>query len=321
MQDDFLKLGKSTKLRYGENPHQEGWFYESETENADPLAIQKFQMLQGKELSYNNYLDMDGALYALSHLGWAHEAACVIVKHTNPCGAALRGSVADAYQAAWYEGDPLAAFGGVMAVNREVDGALAEKMISNFFEVLLAPSVTLEAKVVFAKKPNVRVLINPALQNPTLSEAVQMHKIRGGCLVTTPDRAPMAADALKAVTARTPTEAEVSDLLFAWALCRSSKSNTVVAAKNKTLIASGVGQQDRKRCAELCVSKAGEKMKGAVAASDAFFPFRDATDVLLNAGVSAIIQPGGSIRDQESVDACNEKGVAMVYTGTRAFRH
>ncbi len=320
MNDDLFRLGNAKKLRYGENPHQEGWFYESEAESNDPLALQKFSFLQGKELSYNNYLDMDGALYTLSHIGGA-EAACVIVKHTNPCGAALRGSVAEAYRAAWNEGDPLAAFGGIMAVNREVDGSLAEEMIKNFFEVLMAPSVTDDAKAVFSKKPNIRVMVNPALSEPVPSSANQLHKIRGGALITTPDTKEITLSDLKSVTKRTPTEAEAEDLLFAWAICRSSKSNTVVAVKGKTLITSGVGQQDRKRCAELCVSKAGDRMKGAVAASDAFFPFRDATDVLIKGGVTAIIQPGGSVRDQESVQACDEKDVAMVYTGTRAFRH
>ena len=294
--------------------------FETNEGKDDPLAIQKFQFLQGKELSYNNYLDMDGALFAISRLGSA-EAGCVIVKHTNPCGAALRKTVEEAYQAAWYEGDPLAAFGGVMGVDREVDVPLAEKMIQNFFEVLLAPSVTEEAKAVFAKKPNIRVMINPALQNSAPSGASQMHKVRGGILVTTADNADVTAESLKTVTMRVPTPAEVEDMLFAWAICRSSKSNTVVAAKDKTLIASGVGQQDRKRCAELCVSKAGERMKGSVAASDAFFPFRDATDVLIQAGVTAIIQPGGSVRDQESFAACDEANVTMVLSGTRAFKH
>ena len=318
--DPDIHLTNGKKLRYGENPHQEGWFFETEDGKDDALAIQKFQFLQGKELSYNNYLDMDGALLALSHLG-GNEAGCVIVKHTNPCGAALRTTVDEAYQAAWYDGDPLAAFGGVMVVNREVDVALAEKMIENFFEILMAPSVSDSAQQVFAKKPNLRVMVNPALEKPSPSSAKAMHKIRGGLLVQGPDIVEVNAANLKTVSKRAPTASEIEDLLFAWAICRSSKSNTVVAAKNKTLIASGVGQQDRKRCAELCVSKAGDRIKAAVAASDAFFPFRDATDVLVNAGVTAIIHPGGSVRDQDSVDACDEKDVAMVLTGIRAFRH
>ncbi|MBV9349775.1 MAG: bifunctional phosphoribosylaminoimidazolecarboxamide formyltransferase/IMP cyclohydrolase [Patescibacteria group bacterium] len=325
MQEPDIHFGKSKKLRYGENPHQRGWYIETDEGADDPLSLQKFEFQQGKELSYNNYLDMDAALLALSHLGdlspTAGEAAVVIVKHGNPCGASLRENIAQAYEAAWYGGDPLAAFGGVMAVNKEIDGELAEKMIENFFEILMAPSIRKEAAAVFAKKPNLRVLINTALRAPKPSPAYQMHKVRGGMLVTDPDSEPLPVSALKAVTMRPPTEQETEDLLFAWALCRSSKSNTITAAKGRTLIASGVGQQDRKRCAELCVSKAGERMRGAVAASDAFFPFRDTTDVLLDSGVTAIIQPGGSIKDQESIDACNEAGAAMAFTGRRAFRH
>ncbi len=315
-----FNFGKATKLRYGENPHQEGWFYETDDSADDTLAIQKFAVLQGKELSYNNYLDMDGALFALAHLGGA-KPACVIVKHTNPCGAARRTDIADAYQAAWYEGDPLAAFGGIMAVNREVNGALAERMIQNFFEILLAPSITEDAKTVFAKKPNLRVLLNPALKDPLPSSAKHMHKIRGGMLVEDPDIKAVEKEMLKTVTKKAPTDAELEDMLFAWALCRSTKSNTVVAVKDETLIGSGAGQQDRKRCAELCVSKAGEKMKGAIAASDAFFPFPDALEVLTNAGVAGVIQPGGSVKDAEVIVAADSAGIAMVFSGVRAFRH
>jgi phosphoribosylaminoimidazolecarboxamide formyltransferase/IMP cyclohydrolase len=208
-----------------------------------------------------------------------------------------------------------------MAVNREVDGALAEKMIQNFFEILMAPSITDEAKAVFAKKPNLRVLINPTLENPVPATAKQIHKIRGGVLVQNADTAVVTRDMLKTVTKRAPTEEEINDMLFAWAVCRSTKSNTVVAAKGETLIASGAGQQDRVRCAELCVSKGGEKMKGAVAASDAFFPFPDGLEVLLKSGVTAVIQPGGSVNDAKVIEAADKAGIAMVTTGIRAFRH
>ena len=341
-----FNFSNGKKLRYGENPHQEGWFYAEESDDA--LAIQKFEMLQGKELSYNNYLDMDGALYALSHLGGLKEdfssfnpvsegkppmlnevrqavggqkPACVIVKHTNPCGAARKVTAEEAYQAAWYEGDPLAAFGGVMAINREVGGALAEKMIENFFEILLAPSVTEEAKAIFAKKPNLRVLLNPALLNPAPPSGMHGHFIRGGILLESPDDKILFEKDLTIAASRQPSDEELRDLLFAWAICRSTKSNTIVAAKNETLIASGAGQQDRKRCAELCVSKGGIRLKGAVSASDAFFPFPDALQVLISAGITAVIQPGGSIKDAEVIAAANEAGIAMVMTGIRAFRH
>ena len=318
--DFSINFGDAKKLRYGENPHQRGWFYGTDDAAGDPLAISKFQILQGKELSYNNYLDMDGALFALSHLGGGNPA-CVIVKHTNPCGAARREGIAEAYRAAWYDGDPLAAFGSVMAVNREVGAPLAEKMIENFFEILLAPSVTEEAKQVFSKKPNIRVLVNPALRNPAPPTGFHMHKVRGGMLVQDADTKEVTKAMLKTVTKRAPTDEEINDLLFAWAVCRSTKSNTVVAAKNETLIASGAGQQDRKRCAELCVFKGEGRIKGATAASDAFFPFRDGLDILTKAGVSAIIQPGGSVKDKEVIAAADEAGIAMVFSGVRAFRH
>ncbi|MEK9176977.1 MAG: bifunctional phosphoribosylaminoimidazolecarboxamide formyltransferase/IMP cyclohydrolase, partial [Patescibacteria group bacterium] len=303
-----------------ENPHETGWFYETDDAKDDPLALSKFEFLQGKELSYNNYLDMDGALFALTHLG-ADKAACVIVKHTNPCGAARRPTAKEAYQAAWYEGDPLAAFGGVMGVTREVDEALAEAMIENFFEILMAPSVTAPAKAAFAKKPNLRVMVNPALAKPLPWTGFMAHRVRGGMLVQDADSKEMKRTMLKTATKRAPTDREMADLLFAWAVCRATKSNTVVAAKGETLVASGAGQQDRKRCAELCALKGGERLKGAVAASDGFFPFPDGLEVLIKAGVTAVIQPGGSIKDSEVVSAADKAGIAMVMTGTRAFRH
>lgn len=320
MDDLTHKLTNGKKLRYGENPHQMGWFYETEDGESDPLALSKFEFLQGKELSYNNYLDMDGALFALSHIG-GKNPACVIVKHTNPCGAAERDNLRDAYHSAWYEGDPLAAFGGVMAVNREVGADLAHKMTENFFELLVAPSVTASALEVFSKKPNLRVLVNEAMVEPKPFVGMHVHKVRGGMLVQAADSEAINVEALKVATMRTPTSSELADMAFAWAIVRSTKSNTVVAVKNKTLVASGAGQQDRKRCAELCVVKGGDSVRGAVAASDGFFPFRDGLDVLTKAGVTAVIQPGGSVKDAEVIAAADEAGIAMVFTGIRAFRH
>jgi phosphoribosylaminoimidazolecarboxamide formyltransferase / IMP cyclohydrolase len=311
------------KLLYGENPHQEGYFYSLKSEENDPLGIQKFKFLQGRDLSYNNYLDADGALYALSHIARLNpgKVACVVVKHTNPCGAALRDTAEEAYRGAWYEGDSLAAFGGIMAINREVDTALAEVMVENLFDILMAPSITEEAQAVFGKRKKLRLLVNPALAKPVLSEASHMHKVRGGILVQSADTVPVTKETLKIVTKKIPTEAELNDLLFAWAVCRATKSNTVVAVKNETLIASGAGQQDRKRCAELCVSKGGKRVQGAVAASDAFFPFPDALQVLTNAGIAAVIQPGGSVKDADVIKAADDAGIAMVFSGIRAFRH
>lgn len=305
-------------LRYGENPHQQGWVY---WDNApDPLSLSSFQKLQGKELSYNNLLDSDGALYALSQLG-GKRPACVVVKHTNPCGAAVRDTLEEAYRAAWHGGDSLAAFGGIIAVNRPVSRRIAEQMAAFFFEVLLAPAVDNDALDMLAAKKNVRVLVNPALEKPFIPSSRWVHQIRGGWLMQDADTRTIGEKDCTVATQRPPTAEEMRDLLFAWNMARASKSNTIVAAKDETLIASGVGQQDRKRCCELCVAKGGERLRGAVAASDAFFPFRDGPDVLLRAGITAIIQPGGSIRDQETIDACNEAGAAMVFTGARCFRH
>lgn len=318
---DRLFIVKSQRsLRYGENPHQEGSFLEAESD--DPLALQRFTQLQGKELSFNNYLDSDGALYAIAQIG-VEQPACVVIKHTNPCGAAVANDIVEAYRRAW-EGDSLAAFGGIIAINRPVDAALAAAMLEDrkFFEVLLAPEVEPDAARILAAKPDLRVLVNPALLNPTQPTDTDVKRVRGGFLVQAPDAMVLTASDLEVVTAVNPTPEQVADLLFAWQVCRASKSNTIVIAKDGMLVGSGVGQQDRKRCCELAVSKSMGRSVGAVAASDAFFPFPDGPQVLIDGGVKAIIQPGGSIRDKDTIDLCDRYGVAMVFNGgIRCFRH
>lgn len=323
-----LHLTKGVELRYGENPHQRGWFYEVLAKN-DPLAIQNFKQLHGKQLSFNNILDMDGAIYVISHFG-GKEPVCVIVKHSNPCGLAIRDDILDAYMAAWNLGDPLAAFGSIIAVNRTVDEQLAREMLADnkFFEVLLAPNITVNALELLQTKKNLRVLINPALETPELPRGLDFKRVRGGMLVQEIDVHEVSEKDIKVATKVKPTEEQVKEMLFAWKVCKVSKSNSVVLTKNRTLIASGVGQQDRMRCCQLAVDKAKDRAKNCVAASDAFFPFRDGPDILIKAGVKAIIQPGGSIRDQQTIDACNEAGIAMVYTSKdpkksmiRGFRH
>ena len=314
----FKIIGRH-KLRYGENPHQAGFF--GETESADPLALQRFEQVQGKELSFNNYLDSDGALYAIAQIGTT-EPACVVIKHTNPCGAAVASDLLKAYERAW-EGDSLAAFGGIIAVNRTVDEPVAAAMVANrkFFEVLLAPAITAEALAVLGEHPAIRVLLNPALATPTQPTDLDVKRVRGGFLFQQPDTRMVTEEDLKVVTEVAPTEAQIRDLLFAWQVCRASKSNTIVIARDGMLVGSGVGQQDRKRCCELAVGKSDGRAQGAVAASDAFFPFSDGPQVLISAGVKAIIQPGGSLRDQQTIDLCNQNGVPMVFTGIRCFRH
>ena len=319
--DKFIALRDGKELRYGENPHQKGIFFQ-DREIKDDLGLGNFTILQGKETSYSNYLDLDSGLQAISMIG-KDKPACVILKHTNPCGAAIAETIEEAFQKAWYDGDPLAAFGGVILINRPVTKKLAEQMLAEkkFFEILAAPSFDKEALDIFAKKPKLQLLRNSQLEKPFLSQYLEVKKIRGGFLMQDVDTAQLSKDQLNVVTNKKPAEKEMTDLLFAWSISQVSKSNCVVAVKDGVLVASGVGQQDRKRCCELCVSKATKSLKGAVVATDGFFPFRDGPDILIKAGISAIIQPGGSIRDQETIDACNESQVAMIMTGVRAFKH
>ncbi len=319
--DKFISLKNGNKLRYGENPHQEGIFFNDSDEN-DKLGLGTFKRLQGKEISYNNYLDLDAGLQTISFIG-SDKPACVILKHTNPCGAAVTENIEDAFQKAWFDGDPLAAFGGIIFMNRQVTGSLAEKMLADkkFFEVLAAPSYTKEALEIFAQKPKLQLLENKSLEKPFLTPYKELKKIRGGFLMQDTDINQLTNANLTCVTKVKPTEKQIADLLFAWKISQVSKSNCVIAVKDGALLSSGVGQQDRKRCCELCVSKATKPLKGAVVATDGFFPFRDGPDILITAGIKAIIQPGGSIRDQETIDACNEAGVAMIMTGVRAFKH
>jgi phosphoribosylaminoimidazolecarboxamide formyltransferase / IMP cyclohydrolase len=319
--DQFFALQKGKQLRYGENPHQQGMFF-TDQETNDKLGLGTFAVLQGKGASYSNYLDLDSGLQALTLIG-TKKPACVILKHTNPCGAAVANTIEEAFQKAWFEGDPLAAFGGIIFINRPITKNLAEQMIADkkFFEIIAAPLFTEEAKKIFAQRPRLQLLTNKQLEQPFLTPYQEIKKIRGGFLLQDTDRTTITKKQLHIVTKRKPTEKQLADLLFAWKLSQVSKSNCVVAVKNGVLLASGVGQQDRKRCCELCVRKAIKPLTGAVAATDGFFPFRDGPDVLINAGITAIIQPGGSIRDQETIDACNEAGIAMIFTKIRAFKH
>lgn len=323
--DVHLHFTDEQELRYGENPHQKGAFFK-DPHCTDPLAIQNFKQLQGKELSFNNIQDMSAAINAISQLG-GEEPACVIIKHTDPCGAAIAQEITVAFDRAW-AGDPLAPFGGIVIFNRQVDAIVAELLGNKFIEVLLAPEVTSTALEVFSQKKDMRVLQNPALQNPFLSKESVFRQVRGGILVQEPDLKEVKEDDLLVVTEKELTKEQICDLLFAWKIAKVSRSNAVILAKDRMLIGTGAGQKDRKTCCDICVKIAGDRAGEAVAASDAFFPFRDGPDTLIRAGVVAIIQPGGSIRDKESIDACNEAGVAMVYTShdpknkmIRGFRH
>ena len=310
-----LQLVKVQDMRYGENPHQAAAFYR----DLDPAAgsIANYRQLQGKELSYNNIADADAAWEAVKTFD---APACVIVKHANPCGVAVAADPLSAYKLA-FATDTTSAFGGIIAFNREVDAATVEVVSAQFLEVLLAPSFTDEAKALIAAKKNVRVLEIPlaAGANP-----FELKRVGGGVLVQTPDVRNVTLPELRVVTERAPSEQEMSDLLFAWRVAKFVKSNAIVFCKDGQTAGIGAGQMSRvdsTRIAARRAADAGLPLVGAVAASDAFFPFRDGIDVIAEQGIKAIIHPGGSMRDEEVFAAANEHGIAMVLTGVRHFRH
>jgi len=310
---------KVYNARYGENPHQKGAFY-LDPKGKDPLSPQKFKKLQGKEISFNNLLDINAAINVLAEIG-NERPTCVIIKHGNPCSAAYGKNVKDAFSRAWKKGDSLAAFGGIIGINREVDERLAKLMIKNFFEILLAPKITERALKIFSRKPNLIISVSRALKNLQPSKETDFKKIRGGFLVQEPDLKEIKEKDLKIATKVKPTKKQIRDLLFAWKICKLSKSNAIVLVKDETLISSGVGQQDRKKCCELAISKARKRAKNTVAASDGFFPFPDGPEILIKAEVKAIIQPGGSIRDDEIIKLCNKYKIPMGFTKIRCFKH
>jgi len=311
-----LALDRERTLRYGENPHQAAGLYRERGVAATGLA--GCQPLQGKPLSYNNLLDADAAWGGVRALG-SESPASVIIKHTNPCGAAQGESVGEAFERA-LACDPTSAFGGIIAVNREVHGQLARAMLDRFMEVLIAPGLTDEAREVFAAKPNVRIL-TPADSSPA---AVELRAIDGGWLVQQADDLQLDEAELEVVTERAPSDEEMADLRFAWTAVGLVRSNAIVYADNRATIGIGAGQMSRidsARFAALKAEDAGLSLKGAVMASDAFFPFADSIETAAERGIRAVIQPGGSMRDAEVIDACNAHDIAMVFTGRRHFRH
>lgn len=312
-----VQFKKAQEMRYGENPHQKAAFYRESavTEASVATAVQ----LQGKELSYNNIADTDAALECVRQ--FADSPACVIVKHANPCGVAVSETVLDAYDRA-YRTDPESAFGGIIAFNRELDAATAAAIVERqFVEVIVAPVVSPEASAIVAAKKNVRLLsCGPLPAHP--ARRLDMKRVTGGLLLQDADLE--LYNELKVVTKRAPTESEMADLLFAWRIAKFVKSNAIVYAKDSMTIGVGAGQMSRVNSARIAAIKAehaGLEVKGAVMASDAFFPFRDGIDNAAAAGISAVIQPGGSMRDAEVIAAADEHGMAMVFTGMRHFRH
>ncbi|HZL19185.1 MAG TPA: bifunctional phosphoribosylaminoimidazolecarboxamide formyltransferase/IMP cyclohydrolase [Polyangia bacterium] len=301
-------------LRYGENPHQKAAFYALDGVVGPSLA--RAEVLQGKELSYNNLLDLDAAMRLCAEFA---KPAAAIVKHNNPCGVALsdRG-IADAYRRA-RETDPVSAFGGIVAVNRTVDAELARELSETFLECVIAPGYAPEALTLLGVKKNLRLLAGEIA--PDAEGAFELRSVAGGFLVQTRDRDTAAAAAAKVISKRAPTPAELADLDFAWRVCKHVKSNAIVFAAGGRTLGIGAGQMSRVDSVRIAVSKARAPLGGSVVASDAFFPFRDGVDEAAKAGAVAAIQPGGSVRDVEAIAAADEHGMAMVATGERHFRH
>ncbi len=305
---------KVQDLRYGENPHQKAAYYKEIC--AQKGALHNAVQLNGKELSFNNINDANGALELLKEFS---EPACVAVKHANPCGVALGDDIYDAYIKA-YDSDPLSIFGGIVAVNREIDGKTAKEMTKTFLEIIIAPEYTDEAVAIFKEKKNLRVLkLKDIFYRPT--KAMELKKIFGGLLVQETDYVDFDIMDIKYVTNEKPSEDVIKDLIFAWKVVKHVKSNAIVIAKEGRTLGIGPGQTNRIWSAQMSITRAGEQSAGAVMASDAFFPFPDVVAAAAEAGIRAIIQPGGSLNDEKSIDMCNEKGIAMIFTGIRHFKH
>ena len=297
-------------LRYGENPHQKAYHYVQD--NNESYALQNAVQLHGKEMSYNNIQDASAALDILSEFD---ETTCVAVKHMNPCGVATGNSVLEAYSRA-YEADPVSIFGGIVAVNGKVDKETAEKMHSIFLEIILATDYDEEALEILTKKKNLRIY---KLSEKNNNHEQQIKSVRGGILVQ--DFNDKLADEYESVTEKKVDESQQRDIEFGLKVVKHVKSNAIVVVKDGQTLGIGAGQMNRVGSCKIALEQAGEKARGAVLASDAFFPMRDSADIAADYGIAAIVQPGGSIRDQESIDACNEKGVAMVFSKIRHFKH
>ena len=307
-----VRYERVSGLRYGENPHQAAAYY---AEVGAEHLMSGVEILQGREISFNNLYDLDAARTLLADLSDLGTPAAVIVKHANPCGAAVGDSLMDAYRKA-LASDPQSAFGGIVALSGEVDGDLAAEISSIFTEILVAPGFTEKAREILSTKTNVRVLVAGLLDRPALSSKY----VTGGVLLQASDAVEDDSE-YRVVTEARPSPQQMADLLFAWRVARVVKSNAIVLARDEATVGVGAGQMSRVDSSDIAVKKAGEKAQGAAAASDAFFPFADGVEALAEAGIGAVIQPGGSVRDEEVVEAANRHGLAMVFTGRRHFLH
>ena len=323
-----LALERIQPLRYGENPHQNAAFYRwGGVPAATYPTVADAEVLHGKELSFNNLLDLNAALAAVSSFT---APTVVIIKHTNPCGVACDDTLLEAYKKA-HAGDPISAYGGIIGSNRPLDGATAREISQLFYEAIIAPEFTPEALEVLRMKKNLRLLathcaldkngLNGTKKQSTLSSQLDVRSISGGLLLQTPDAMDEQEVSYRVVTEREPTLGEVTDLMFAWKVVRHVKSNAIVLAHKLAIVGVGAGQMNRVASVQLALEKAENRARGSVLASDAFFPFSDGVEAAVKAGITAIIQPGGSIRDEESIRMANHHAVAMIFTGQRHFRH
>ena len=314
----FGRYQLKQELRYGENPHQSAAFYVN-TSQSEENNVSSAEQIQGKELSYNNIADTDAAYECVKVFS---EPACVIVKHANPCGIALGSNIKEAYEKA-FASDETSAFGGIIAFNRSLDQSTTDKIIENqFVEVIIAPGIDDQALEILSKKENVRLLDTKELGEP--AKEPKILSVNGGLLIQDNDLAVITSEDLKVVSERKPSKDEIENCLFAWKVCKFVKSNAIVYTKDNQTIGIGAGQMSRIDSAQIAASKAVERgfeTQGCSMASDAFFPFRDGIDAAAKIGITSVIQPGGSMRDQEVIDAADEAGMAMLFTGVRHFRH
>ncbi|MBT5363660.1 MAG: bifunctional phosphoribosylaminoimidazolecarboxamide formyltransferase/IMP cyclohydrolase, partial [Candidatus Marinimicrobia bacterium] len=314
LSDDLsLTFEKHSEMRYGENPHQSAASYKIPG-NTEPNILNA-TIHQGKQLSYNNIMDADGALACIREFDGP---ACVVVKHSNPCGVAIGSELLDVYTRA-FNADSLSAFGGIIAFNRTCTKSVAEAISKVFVEIVLSPNFEPEALEVFKKKKNLRVL--EIGEFGKRSPKLEVRNVDGGLLVQDTDISILTKEHLNTITKAMPSEQDIETALFTWKVLRHAKSNGILIAKDNTTVGLGAGQVSRVDAVHMALRKGGENVKGSVLASDAFFPFRDSIDAIKDSGIKVVVQPGGSIRDQEVIDACDEYGIAMIFTGTRCFKH
>ena len=314
LSDDFtLTFTKHSEMRYGENPHQAAAAYTIPGDRSNNILNAKIH--QGKKLSYNNIMDADAALSCLKEF---NSTACVIVKHANPCGVALGANMLNVYKRA-FNADSLSAFGGIIAINQPCDDILAEEISKVFVEIVLAPAFTKKSLEIFSKKKNLRILEVGNINSR--EQLLEVRNVVGGVIVQETDTSILSEDNLQVVTENKPSDSDIKTMLFGWKVLKHVKSNGILIVKDNTTVGVGAGQVSRVDSVDIAMNKSGDSIKDSILCSDAFFPFRDSIDKIAGSGIKAVLQPGGSVRDDEVISACNEHGIAMVFTGQRCFKH